>query len=293
MNKVNKAIDVAKKLIDLPYNKLNLENYSEVLNKDFGPLDFSRTRNTATQLMSGNHPNAGIVSTPYNKGNIYIIGKGILFDSGGYDIKTRDMNEMTNDKAGAIIALTIAKLLPHKVTAVCPITTNFLHTSKIIPGDIIKIGKRDVQVVDTDAEGRLILAEAISQLNASKDSIIITIATLTGAAAYALGKEATPILSPSSKLLSKFSESAYKANEPAWALPLWKHLENKYYKEKPLRNWHKEIKCGTIEAALFLKQFIEYPNNWLHMDIAFSSFGEDNKANGVPIRSLINFIKKL
>jgi len=289
--KLNKIIKKTKSLIDLPYNKFNMDNYLKILNNNYPKIEFIKTdKNLPIQLMSGNHPNAGIVKL--GKGKIYLIGKGVNFDSGGMDLKIRGMADMTNDKTGMLIALAVAKLLPKKVTAVCPVTTNFINFSKIIPGDELKIGKKIVKVTNTDAEGRLILAEALDTLRLDKNDIVITIATLTGAVAYAIGNRATGVFSTSNELLKKYSEASFEAKEYAWGLPLWDYLEEAYYSKKTIVNSTSKIKCGATEAALFVKQFVPNSNNWIHLDIAYSAFS-DGKANGVPIRSLINFIKKL
>ena len=291
MNKINQVINTAKKLINLPHNKFNLENYNLILTNNFGCLDFIREPNSPTQLMSGNHPQSGIIKT-LGKGHIYIIGKGILFDSGGYNLKTGRNGPygMHGDKAGAIIALSVANYFKGDVIAFCPVTTNFLHNSKIVPGDIIQIGKKKVEVNNTDAEGRLILAEAISKLNASKNDIIITIATLTGACEYAIDK-ATGVFGENNKLVSDYLEASKEEKEYAWQLPMFDYMQ-KFYKKQPFKNAEDKIKAGTSEGAMFLKQFISYPNRWLHLDIAASTH-KDNKATGVPIKSLINFIRRL
>lgn len=298
MNKLDKVIKTAQKLIDLPYNKFNLSNYLTVLKSNKLNFTFSQTKgNLPIKLMSGNDEHSGIIESRFldkkHKKNIYIIGKGILFDSGGLDLKYRGMNDMTGDKAGMIIALSVSNYLKGNTIAYCPITTNFLHTSKIIPGDEIKINKKIVKVTNTDAEGRLILAEAVSNLNISKNDIIITIATLTGAVGYAIGDKATGVFSPNNELLKKYSEASYEAKEYAWGLPLWDYLEKRYYSKKIIQNSVKDIKCGATEGALFIKQFIPYPNQWLHLDCASSSFNKQGKANGVPLKSLINFINKI
>jgi leucyl aminopeptidase len=298
MKKLNKTITTAKRLINLPYNKFNLDNYFPILYKTFKELGFKITDSELPiRLMSGKHTNSGIVTynqlvSPYRKKNIYIIGKGILFDSGGMNLKDEDFSDMTGDKAGMIIALAVANYLKGNVIAYCPITTNFIHTSNIIPGDEIKIGKKIVKVTDTDAEGRLILAEALSTLNIGKNDIVITIATLTGAVGYAIGDKATGIFSDNEKLIKQYTKAAQEAKEYVWRLPLWDYLQKKYYDKKVIDNYNKKIKEGATQAAMFVKQFVPYPNNWIHLDIAYSSFNE-GKATGVPIKSLINFIKNL
>lgn len=296
MDKLTKVIKTTKTLIDLPYNRFNLENYFCVLHEnELNPVTIDTEKNLPIKLMSGDNFYSRIVASNYNpnkKKNIYIIGKGILFDSGGLNLKDRHMEDMTGDKAGMIIAMNVANYLKGNVIAFCPVTTNFIQNSKIIPGDEIDIGKKTVKVTNTDAEGRLILAEALSMIKPNKDDIIITLATLTGAAAYAVGEEATAVLGENEKLLKLYAEAAFEAKELAWALPLWNHYQKKYYDKKLIENSVSAIKCGTSEAALFVKQFVPDLNQWIHLDIAYSSF-TNKKANGVPVRSLINFIRKL
>lgn len=296
MENLNKVISTTKKLIDLPYNRFNLENCFSILqSKELNPITIDTAENLPIKLMSGGNFYSRIITSNYfpnKKKNIYIVGKGILFDSGGLNLKDRHMEDMTNDKAGMIIALNIANYLKGNVIAFCPVTTNFIQNSKIIPGDEINIGKKTVKVTNTDAEGRLILAEALSMLKPNKDDIIITLATLTGAAAYAVGEEATAVLGENEDLLRKYAIASYESKELAWALPLWNHYQKKYYDKKLIDNTVNAIKCGTTEAALFVKQFVPNVNNWIHLDIAYSAF-TGKKANGVPIKSLINFIRRI
>lgn len=290
LNKMKNIIKRAKQIIDLPYNKFNLDNMTSILAEEYGVLNFLRYPDTPTALMSGNHPLAGIYKTP-EKSSIYLIGKGILFDSGGMNLK-RPVGRMYDDKAGAIVTLAVAKYFKNKIMAVCPITTNMIHQSLIMPYDQLKIGKKIVEITNTDAEGRLILAEAISYINASKKDTIITVATLTGCCPCAIDSRAVGVLSPSDKLANLYLESAKEAKEYAWRLPLFDYMQ-KDYNKKMIVNANDNIKAGTSEAAMFLKQFVSYPENWLHLDIASSAFDKKGKANGIPIRSLINFVKKL
>jgi len=294
MRKLNNIIRDCKKLIDLPYNKFNLDNYLDILSKQFGHINLDETPNDLPiKLMSGNHKNSGIVKNK-QKGKIYIIGKGILFDSGGMDLKPRgNMTDMTGDKAGMIIALFVADYFKNNVVSYCPISTNFIHTSKIIPGDEYKLGKKIIKVTNTDAEGRLILAEALTTLKVTKNDIVITVATLTGCVACAIGKKATGVLTLNDKLANQYLEASKKEKELAWRLPIWDYLDKKYYSKKLIENSVKNIKAGTIEGALFLKQFAKYPENWIHLDIAYSAFDKNKKSNGVPIKSLIRFISLL
>jgi len=245
--------------------------------------------------MSGQDENAGIICSNINdtskKRNIYIVGKGILFDSGGYDLKHK-MLGMKTDMAGMAISFAVSSYInSSKIVSFCPVATNFIHNNNIIPADYIKIGNKEVEITNTDAEGRLILAETLSQLPVEKNDIIITIATLTGACAYALGEKATAFMTPNEKLADDYYKASNKSKELAWRLPLWDYLQ-KNFNKKRIINSEKE-KCGTIMAGMFIKQFVKYPNNWIHLDIAYSSYNDKTKkATGEPIKTLIEFIKQ-
>ena len=294
--RLDKLITTAKRLIELPYNQFGLDNYLEQLckplNDDFDLMDTLKTE--PIKLMSGNHPKSGILATndhrlKNEKKNIVIVGKGILFDSGGYNLKTgKNISNMHMDKAGMIIAMLVANYFnTDRVTAWCPVTTNFIHNSKLTPNDIIKIGKKRVEVGNTDAEGRLILAEALARYNQGEDDIIITIATLTGCCECAVDK-ATGVLG-GRKVVDAYLKAAKDVKEYAWELPIFPYMEE-YYKKQPITNSQNKIKAGTSEGACFIKQFIHFSENWLHLDIAASA-EKDGKATGVPIKSLVKFIQ--
>jgi leucyl aminopeptidase len=296
---MDKLIKQAKKIIDMPYNKFNLENKLDILIK-YGVRSgtigtHSAEDNGPIYLMSGKNNYSGIVITPWLKQpkgkTIYLIGKGVLFDSGGLNLK-KEMSDMYTDKAGMVTALAVASYVNKgNVVAYCPTTTNFIQSSLITPGDVLDIGGKLVKISDTDAEGRLILAEALKSLYVSKNDIIITIATLTGCCEYAVDK-ATGVFSDNPHLVQKYLKAAEQAKELAWHLPMFDYMQ-KVYNKPIIKNYNKEIKAGASEGAMFIKQFVQYPKNWIHLDIASSSCDKNGKATGVPIKSLINFVRSL
>ena len=294
------AVEYCKKLVNMPYNKFNLINYREKLSKLLKmKVNFQETKSTgAIKLMSGQHKNAGILFTndcSAKKGRIILVGKGILFDAGGYDIKPSGrFADMKIDMAGMASAFSVALQLPAKNLVVyCPVSTNLVANSQILPGDEIKIGSKLVTISNTDAEGRLILAEALTNLSQTSKDIIITVATLTGAVGHAIGEKATAVFTFNDDLYQKYKRSSEKAKELAWRLPLWEYLDKKHFKKKRIKNSVKD-KPGASVAALFLKQFIKYPDNWIHLDIAFSCWDQKKeKATGQPVKTLNNFIKTL
>lgn len=293
--KIEETIKACKSIVNLPYNKFNLTNYLEILKKKYQiPLltIIETDKDKPIKLMSGQHKNSGIIinAVPHPRSRrIFLVGKGILFDSGGYNLK-RSMSTMKCDMAGMATVLAVQAHLRTAVTSYCPVTTNFLHTSQLIPGDHIRIGKKTVEITNTDAEGRLILAEALARLEVSEKDIVITVATLTGSVGYAVGEKATGILTPNDKLANLYLKASKKENEYAWRLPLWDYLDKKF-KKKVIPNSSSTLP-GTSMAALFLKQFVKYPNRWIHLDIAYAAF-QKNKATGIPIKSLISFVRSL
>lgn len=295
-----RAVEYCKRLVNMPYNKLNLANYKEKLAKLLKiKINFIESKSSGPiKLMSGQHKNAGIISTDYcttRKRRIILIGKGILFDAGGYDIKpSGKYANMKIDMAGMASAFSAAPQFVNKNLAVyCPVSTNLIANSQILPGDEIKIGDKLVVINNTDAEGRLILAEALTSVPQTSEDVIITVATLTGTVGYAIGEKATGVFTLNDDLYQKYKMSSDKAKELVWRLPLWEYLDKKYFRKKRIKN-SVEDKPGASLAALFLKQFVKYPDNWIHLDIAYSCWDKKKeRATGQPVRSLINFINTL
>ena len=301
---MKKYIKGYKQLVDMPYNQLNLDNYIEQIKKIYKTetILLKTEENKPIKLMAGQHSQAGILHSlriplfhiPPKK-KIWIVGKGILFDSGGYDLKN-DMVTMKTDMAGMACAIGVENYInSSQVIAWCPVSTNFLHNNQIIPGDQIKIGKKIVEVTNTDAEGRLILAEGLSNLDSrvKPNDIVITIATLTGCVGYAVGKKATGVFSPNDKLVKAYLQASEETKELAWRLPLWDYIQKKYNK-KIIKNSDDKIDAGATEGAMFVKQFVKYPKNWIHLDIASACYNEDkSKATGEPFKTLVKFVKGL
>ena len=300
---LNQIIKKCKKLINLPYNHFNLDNYQNVLSESYNIIigNISTNSNGPIKLMSGDHPKAGIIhshsfSNKSYKRNIYIVGKGVLFDAGGYNLKS-EMSTMKTDMAGMAAAFAVAAHIGKNIIAYCPIATNFIHNNQIVPGDILTIKNKKIEITNSDAEGRLILAESLSMLNPKRKDIIITIATLTGAVSEAIGSKATGVFSMNPKLARLYLEASKEERELAWKLPMWDYLQKKFNKKIIQNSFDDdggEVFPGATMGAMFIRQFIRYPNNWIHLDIGGSAFDDKrHSATGMPIRSLVNFIEKL
>jgi leucyl aminopeptidase len=210
-----------------------------------------------------------------NQAPIVLVGKGITFDAGGISLKPAlNMHEMKNDMSGSAIVLaaiiTAARLkLSRNIVALMPIAENLPSSTALKPGDIIKTRKGlTVEVINTDAEGRLILADALDYADTFKPQAVVDIATLTGAALYVLGYEGAPILGNNKKLLAQIKAAADNSAERVWEMPLWNE-----YREMMKSSIADLVNsagkpAGTITASAFLENFVgNWP--WAHIDIAY------------------------
>lgn len=239
------------------------------------------------------------------KAKVALIGKGITFDSGGYDLKPgRHMLDMKTDMAGAATCIAVMKIIsalkPNvSVDAYIPATDNMIGAKAEVPGNIIRgRGGKTVEIVSTDAEGRLILADAISYATDNKPDYLIDIATLTGGVLYALGEIYTAVLGNDQKLIDKYLAASKIEAEPTWQLPLAKEYK-KGLTEGPadLKNVAK-TRADTIAGALFLEEFVG-ETKWAHLDIAESARAEEDRdytprgGTGATVRTLVRLLTSL
>jgi len=206
---------------------------------------------------------------------IVLIGKGITFDSGGISLKDPlDMYEMKGDMTGGAIVLaavvTAARLrLKQNIVGIIPLAENMPSGTAIKPGDIVTSRKgKTIEVINTDCEGRLILADALDYANEYKPAAVVDIATLTGAAKYILGTAGIPIIGNSDKLIGQIKEASNICGELVWQLPIWdEHREMMKSSIADLKNSAGQY-AGTIAASAFLENFVgDWP--WAHLDIAY------------------------
>jgi leucyl aminopeptidase len=235
---------------------------------------------------SAQEPKLIVLEHNAGKKKVCIVGKGVTFDSGGLDIKPADyMTDMKTDMAGAAAVLGIMKIvsklkLPITVIGVMPATENMPGCAAYKPGDILTShNKKTIEIINTDAEGRLILADALSfaEKTYSPDAII-DLATLTGACIVALGYTTAGILGADEKLIKKVYDAGIKSSEKVWQLPFWdEYKENVKSDVADLRNASKGgLSPGTINGAMFLSNFVE-KTPWVHIDMAGPACMPDEK----------------
>ena len=259
--------------------KLGKENKMSV--KVFGKKELEKMKMGALLAVNqGSVEPPVLVVMEYNKGKKYplysIIGKGITFDSGGVSLKPSDgMHEMKFDKSGACVCLGIMKAvselkLPVRLNAIIPATENMVGSKAYKPSDIITAySGKTIEIRNTDAEGRLILADAVAYAAKQKPKLLIDIATLTGAAFVVLGRQGACMLTNDEKANKVFEDAGNKTYERVWRLPLWKEYD------KLIKSDVAEIKniggekggASTIIGGIFIKEFIG-DSKWVHLDIA-------------------------
>jgi leucyl aminopeptidase len=239
---------------------------------------------------------------------IVLVGKGVTFDSGGLNIKTEGhMYEMHMDMSGgaaAILTLVLAAKLKLKkhVVALVPAVENMSASNAVRPGDIItSLSGKTIEVVDTDAEGRLILADALTYAKRYKPAVVIDAATLTGASLSALGTRASALLTKDEALAKLLLELGEVSGDYLWRLPLWEEYEENmkgtFADLVNLPVSTESHKGDAINAAAFLFAFAKELNcPWAHLDIAprMTSNASDKLAKGAagaPVRLLIRFIE--
>lgn len=237
---------------------------------------------------------------------IALVGKGITFDSGGISIKpAKDMDLMKFDKAGAIAVMATLQAaaelkLSHHLIGVMALTENLPSGSASKPGDIVvaRSGK-SVEILNTDAEGRLVLADALAFACEHDPRLVVDLATLTGAVVVALGEQAAGILGNDEKLMKQLEEAGQATGEKLWPLPLWPEYEEQVKSEfADVKNIGANGAAGTIAGAAFLKAFVKPGIPWAHLDIAGTAWLTHEKAylakggTGFGIRLLVEFLQK-
>ncbi|MEO5588067.1 MAG: leucyl aminopeptidase [Gemmatimonadaceae bacterium] len=243
--------------------------------------------------------NGGVADAP----PVTLVGKGLCFDSGGISIKpAQSMEDMKFDMCGAAGVLgameAIGRMkLPVNVVGLIGSTTNMPSGTAVKPGDVVRshLGKY-IEIINTDAEGRLVLADVLSYARRFNPAVVIDAATLTGAVVIALGHTATGVFSTDEALVSEVIAAGKLAGEPGWSLPLWDE-----YREL-IKSKVADIKnsggrpAGAVSAAMFLREFTEsYP--WIHLDIAGTAYSEADLValpqgpTGVPTGTFIEFVR--
>ncbi|HEY4981601.1 MAG TPA: M17 family metallopeptidase [Pseudolabrys sp.] len=300
------GVTLARDLINTPSNDLGpaeLEDAARALAKQHG---------AGVQVTSGNElaknfplvyavgagsPRAPrLIDLTWGKDSdpkITLVGKGVCFDTGGLDIKTdAGMLNMKKDMGGAATALALAHMimsrgLKVRLRVIIPAVENSISGTSFRPRDIYKSRKGlTVEIGNTDAEGRLVLADALTLADEDNPALIADFATLTGAARVALGPEVPPFFTDDDALAAELSSACAAENDPLWRLPLWRPYDQMLdSKVADLNNVSAGGQGGAITAALFLRRFVA-AKSWLHLDIfAWTASAKPGRPEGAECQS--------
>lgn len=238
---------------------------------------------------------------------IGLVGKCVLFDTGGISLKNPDnMHYMKSDMGGAtaVIGTLIAAAelqLPVNIVAVLPVTDNAISEKAYLPSDVVKAyNGKTIEILNTDAEGRLTLADGLSYIAKNyKTDVLIDLATLTGSAVRMFGDTCGALFSNNQTLISDLINSADQTNQRLWNLPLWDVWKDDFKSDvADFKNISLKPIGDCIVAGKFLEEFIEHHPSWAHLDIAAMCFGNviyarEKAATGYGVQLLLNFIQNL
>jgi leucyl aminopeptidase len=320
---VNAQLEVLS-MVDLPPNTVNpkyLSNWAKESGKEYGfsveVLGEEACRNHGLDAFmavgkgSEREPQFVVMNyVPENHNDktkhVGLVGKGITFDTGGLNIKTAGMLYMKSDMAGGASVFGAMQLiadlkLPVKVTAIVPCCENSVDSKSFMPSDVIKsYSGHTIEIIDTDAEGRLILADGLSFLIKNyKPEIIVDIATLTGSSVGTFGYECGALFTNNDDISKKLQQSGDAVGERLWQLPLWDAYKSDIESDiADVKNYSGKPVAGAISAAKFLEYFTEKHTAWAHLDIAGVAFGDDEfakskHATAYGVHLLTKFIENL
>ncbi|MCP1336878.1 leucyl aminopeptidase family protein [Futiania mangrovi] len=234
---------------------------------------------------------------------VTLVGKGVSFDTGGLDLKPSSaMRLMKKDMGGAANALGLAAMimgagLDVRLRVLIPAVENAVAGNAFRPGDVLQTRKGlTVEIGNTDAEGRLILGDALAEADSEQPDLLIDLATLTGAARVALGADLPPFFTGDEALAAEIVQAAEAVSDPVWRLPLWQPYEELLSSDiADIANASESGFAGAITAALFLKRFVTATPAWVHLDIyAWNQKARPGRPKGgeaMAIRALYHLVK--
>jgi leucyl aminopeptidase len=290
IQRIAEAIGYGRDLVNAPANVLGPNALEQEAVKLAERFDASVTVVRGDELLAANFPLIHAVGRAATEGprlvdfswgregapKVSIIGKGVTFDTGGLDIKpSSGMELMKKDMGGAATALTLARMIMEagldlRLRTLIPIVENAISAPAMRPGDVIVSRKGiSVEVGNTDAEGRMILADALALADEDAPELMFDFATLTGAARVALGPDLPPFYTDDDALATRIAGHSVRVRDPVWRLPLWRPYD------AMIEGSVADISnsgtgagmAGSITAALFLRRFVEKAKSWAHFDV--------------------------
>lgn len=317
---ISKACDLARDLINTPANDMGPSELEAAAREVASPFGADVRVIVGDALLAENYPAVHAVGRAADPSRaprmieiawgaaadpvVAIIGKGVVFDTGGLDIKpSAGMRWMKKDMGGAAHALALGSMimamkLPVRLYILAPVVENAISGDAMRPGDVLSTRKGlSVEVGNTDAEGRLVLADALTRAAELAPELTIDLATLTGAARVALGPDLPPFYTDDEALASDLLDASRASGDPMWRMPLWSGYEASLDSDiADIKNdpdaW---AQAGSVTAALFLKRFAPV-TSWVHFDIfawnARSRPGWPQGGEAQAIRAIFTMLEK-
>ncbi|MFN3739193.1 MAG: leucyl aminopeptidase family protein [Thermodesulfovibrionales bacterium] len=318
---IGEGVNLSRRLANTPAGDLTPDSFAKEVKRIFSKTDVKvkifNKRDIEQLKMGGilgvskgseNEPRFIMLKYEGHKGKtpVVLIGKGVTFDSGGLNLKPSDaMSDMHMDMSGAASVVATLKIadelkLKRDIIALIPVVENMPSGKSYHPGDILRTScGKTIEVLNTDAEGRIILADALCYAKGFKPSLVIDVATLTGAATVALGQRAMAVFSNNDDLLEKVRKLGESSGDYVWPMPLWEEYEEDIKGTfADIANTGKTRYGGAITGAIFLHQFIKDAGcPWIHIDMAprmTSIEGEylAKGSSGAPVRLLVKMVSE-
>jgi leucyl aminopeptidase len=290
VTRIAEAVFLARDLINTPPNDMGPEELANAARDLARKHGAKYSQVVGAQLLKENYPLihavgkgsdreprlAGFTWGRASAPQVTLVGKGVVFDTGGYDLKpAAGMAAMKKDMGGAATVLAIASMvmgakLDLRLRVLIPAVENSISGKAYRPSDVFPSRKGlTVEIGNTDAEGRLVLADALSEADSERPDLLIDIATLTGAARTATGFELPPFFTDDDALAADLMRHAQMESDPMWRFPLWRGYESALNSPvADLNNNPNYGYAGAITAALFLNRFVTNAKSWVHFDIA-------------------------
>ena len=318
VERIAQAVFLTRDLINTPAEDMGPEHLADAARKLAEKHGATIAITVGDDLLAQNYPTIHIVGRasdreprlidlrwgPEDAPKVTLVGKGVCFDTGGLDLKPRDgMLEMKKDMGGAAVVLGVADALmsagtPIRLRVLVPAVENSVSGNAYRPLDIVRtrLGKT-VEIGNTDAEGRLILCDALAEADAEEPDLLIDCATLTGAARVALGPELQALYCDDDAVAQGMIDAGTRVGDPLWRMPLWrpyrKLLEGKCAE---LNNVAKGTFAGSIIAALYLAEFVAPTRRWAHLDIfganTSSRPGRPEGGEATGLRALYSYLRE-
>jgi len=318
VERISRSVFLARDLINTPAEDMGPDELADAAKTVANARGASLELIAGDELIRQNYPTIHIVGRASHRPprlidlrwgdeghpKVTLVGKGVCFDTGGLDLKPREgMLEMKKDMGGAAIVLSLADALMSADTPIClrvliPAVENSVNGNSVRPLDIVRTrGGKTVEIGNTDAEGRLILCDALAEADSEHPDLLVDCATLTGAARVALGAELQALYCDDDSVANGLLKAGAEVEDPLWRMPLWrpyrKELEGKC---ADLNNVAKGTFAGSIIGALYLAEFVAPTTRWVHLDIMAANQssrpGRPEGGEATGLRALYAYIRR-